>query len=64
MKFATVTDSFYGTVRTDKRDEKKKKELLNKTRDVDNVPIYFVASPRRKADSASRLLTLAAKSFN
>lgn len=56
-----VANPFYDTVQMDKRGEKK---LLNKTRDVDSVSISFVASPCRKADKASRLLTLAAKSFN
>lgn len=49
---------FFSTVRVDKNDEKK---LLNKTRDVDGVPISFVAARRHKADSASRLLALAEK---
>jgi len=78
-RLATVTDPFPDTARTDKSDEKKEKRerkngragrgrrrrMLNKTRDVDGVPISFVAACRRKADSAaSRLLALAAKSFN
>jgi hypothetical protein len=78
-RLATVTDPFPDTARTDKsemRNGRKERErrgrasfrgrrMLNKTRDVDGVPISFVAACRRKADGAvSRLLALAAKSFN